>query len=305
MDNSDAATTQEVIIDTQQPEQVVATSSEVKQDAEGQPQPKAEANTDDGLIIIDSVEDANKGKPDPEIARKKALERKQKREAKAARQAAFERQKKLNETLVNKVNELSRGERPDPYDYDNKQEFYKALDAWNSQVAVDTTQFENKPEQQAQHIDDEAQVMAESQYESLSKLAPDFYQAKEDLEGYLTSQGLPDVELFNNNINTFARQGVDMAKARYAISKVPELKTELVNLLRSNANDIEYYKLLDKAQNKVKLRTGTVQSKPEPEINQSSSTAQSLEALKVAYYEDMTNVEKGNAYFAAKRAAGN
>lgn len=238
---------------------------------EGKPQPKTIGDSD---FYIDEGNQEEEPKTNMTHEQSYAAFRKEqeKRKKKAAELKKREEENQLlkneMEQLKKQVNNLSRGEMPDPYDFDDKHAYYKALKEWEGSGSSQK-QGDNpaQTQQKTQQRDDNADFYLYQKEQDLINSIPDYEKSKNSVINSMSEKyGVNDVESVINSLSSIAMQSnVDIAKAFLAMDKIPSLIEELD---RNATNPFAVSKILEKAASKVKTRNHkSIETKPEPQIN--------------------------------------
>lgn len=284
-----------------QPEEVVVTELEATEAT-----PQAEATEQEELYIDEDEGDQEKPTGMTQ-AQAYAAFQKEKRKRKD-KQEQIDKDAKEKEILRKELAELkaqvgdiTRGEMPDPYDFDTKEAHYKALKEWESKAPQQT---EAKPEvnESQDSTNDEVEFYLYQREQELTKLLPEYQKSKDGLYKMFEDDGMTDPKgamLFLANIAK--QKGVDVAKAVMTIERIPSLLEEIKS---AGANQFLIGDILEKAANKVKTRTKKViDTQPEPEINSTGAIDGGNEAVNKLRQAWVANpsTKNYNAYQAAKK----
>lgn len=274
---------------------------------ESEATPQAEA-TEQTEVFIEE-DDGDQEKPTSSMTqeqahaafRKEQAKRKRKNEELEKEKAERERLQREVEELKATVGDIARGEMPDPYDYDDKHEYYKALKLWEGKggAASDTKagQATQKPENK--QANDEAEFYLYQREQELTKILPDYESVKADLTKTLTEkynvESPEDVFIAFSDI---AKQnGTDIAKALFVMKKIPSILDEL----NKASNPFVIAKILEKAAGKVKTRTPkNIDTQPEPEITNTGVVTGGTDKLRQAWVKNPTK-ENYTAYMNSKK----
>jgi len=262
-----------------QPDKVVVTESETTE-----AKPQAEATEEHELYVDDSSDDQSTSHK-TEMTRDQsyaAFQKKKKQSAKRKEEleAGAVREQKLQDELKQlkaTISETAKGKAPtlEECDYDDAVHLEKMTEFVTKSVA-------NKAKQgQSSQVDDKAEFYLFEKEQALTKLVPEYDKAKSNLLEALTGHGI-NPEAGMNYLSNIARQKkVDIAKVVVAMNKLPHI---LDDVLKAGNNDIEVADILEKAANKVKTRDKKrIDSKPEPELNNSGSVDNSTAATAKAF----------------------
>lgn len=284
-----------------QPDKAVVAESEI---AEGKPQPD---DTEQEELYIDEDEGDQKKPNRMSKAQAYAAFQNEKRKRKDKQEQidkdAIEKENLRNELLElkAKVGDITRGEMPDPFDFDNKEDHYKALKEWegkSTSVATDT----KKPVEQQESVDDEAEFYLYQREQELTKLVPDYQESKDGLMKMFVDDGMANPQgamLFLANIAQ--QKGVDIAKAVMTIKRIPSL---LEDIKKAGNNQFMVADILETAANKVKTRTKKpIDTQPEPEIKSTGAIDGGNEAVNKLRQKWVANpsTQNYNAYQQAKK----
>jgi hypothetical protein len=281
---------------TLQPDEVVTTESEATPESEDSSQSVEDGATESEELVLDAegFQD-KKPKFDHETPEWKAF-RKEK-DAKRRKQAMIdemrERERKQQEELQElreQVSQVARGNKPtlESCDYDEKA-FEQALDKWkshsvkahspNNEVAASQPSEVNQQQSAAPEIglDDHTEYAHFQNEQSLKKSFTDYgdtvEQFKESfyetVQRFLSAE-VPKESAVNAMINVGSTAGVDVAKAMYALEKIPQLKSELFQPRVLNS-DILIADILRKAEKAIKPSGRHVEAKPPADIKQGGS----------------------------------
>ena len=288
--------------ETVQPEEVVVTDSEATEAT-----PQAEATEEQEFYVDDSSDDQETSRK-TEMTQAQAYAAFQKKKKQSA-----ERLKKINEDaerierierenaeLKAAVGKISRGEMPEPYDYDDKHAYYKALKEWESkgQPSETVKQAEAAPEQKP--ANDEAEFYLYQKEQELSKAIPAYDDAKNSLINSLKERGFSDTNASITYLSEISRQkGLDVAKVIFAMSKSPKI-IDAISAAGNNAFAVA--DILADAEGKVKTRSKKkIDSQPEPDIKSSGAIDNATKALQKAKEKWISS--KSGADFLAYQAA--
>ena len=248
-----------------QPVEVVETEAEITK-----ANPQAEATEQEELYIDEDEGDQEKPTTGMTQAQAYAAFQKEKRKRK-------DKQEQIDKDTVEKdslrkelaelkaqVGDITRGEMPDPYDFDNKEDHYKALKEWEGTAAPKAV--ETKQVEQQDNASDEAEFYLYQKEQDLTKLLPDYQKSKDALIKVFADDGMTNPKgamLFLANIAQ--QKGIDIAKAVMTMERIPSL---VEDIKRAGNNQFMIGDILEKAANKVKTRTKKpITTQPEPEIN--------------------------------------
>ncbi len=285
-----------------QPAEVVETKAEITE-----ANPQAEATEQVELYIDEDEGDQEKPTTGMTQAQAYAAFQKEKRKRKDKQEQidkdAIEKenlQKELSD-LKAQVGNITRGEMPDPYDYESKEAHYEALKKWEGNAAPKATEESKAPEQQ-NTADDEAEFYLYQKEQELTKLLPDYQKSKDGLMKMFSDDGMANPKgamLFLANIAQ--QKGVDIAKATMTIERIP---SSLEDIKKAGNNHFMIGDILEKAANKVKTRTKKpINTQPEPEINSTGAIDGGNEAVNKLRQQWVANpsTQNYNAYQKAKK----
>ncbi len=276
--------------DANQPGEVVVTESEI---TEAKPQADA---TDEQEIFFDDSSDDQEESHKKEMSQAQsyaAFQKKKKQSAKRlielneSKERESKLQRELNE-LKAEVGNITRGEMPDPLDFDDKHEHYEALKKWESKAPVEKAKAE--PEAKAFVADEEAEFYLYQKEQELTKHIPGYTDAKANVVEALKKADLnPEASI--DYLSQVARQkGVDIAKVFFAMDKSPKI---LNDLKAAGNNAFAIADILTVAEKKVKTRAKVaVESKPEPNITNSGpidATSETIKKARKAWVDNPTN----------------
>jgi len=286
-----------------QPVEVVETDTEITE-----ANPQAEATEQTELYVDEDEGDQQKPTTGMTQEQSYAAFQKEKRKRKEKQEQidkdAIEKdslRKELAE-LKAQVGDITRGEMPDPYDFDSKEDHYEALKKWEGNAAP-AAQNE-APVVQQNTVDDEAEFYLYQKEQELTKVLPDYQKSK---DGFMKM--LDDDDVIQNPkaamllLSNIAKQkGVDIAKATMTIHRIPSL---LEDLKQAGNNQFMIGDILEKAANKVKTRTKKpIDTQPEPEINSTGAIDGGNEAVNKLRQQWVANPSSSN-YKAYQRAKKN
>ena len=297
----DSGTDTSIKEEVAQPDEAVVADAEITED-----KPQSEATEQEELYVDEDEGDQEKPTGMSQ-AQAYAAFQKEKRKRKDKQEQidkdAIEKESLRKELLdlKAKVGDITRGEMPDPYDFDNKEDHYKALKEWEGKsptVAKDT----EKPVDQQNTANDEAEFYLYQKEQELTKLVPDYQESKDGLMKMFVDSGLPNTQgamLFLANIAQ--QKGVDIAKAVMTIKRIPSL---LEDIKKAGNNQFMVGDILEKAANKVKTRTKKpIDTQPEPEINSTGAIDGGNEAINKLRQQWVANpsTKNYNLYQKAKK----
>ena len=287
-----------------QPAEVVETNTEI---TETNPQVEATEQTE---LYVDEDE-GDQQKPVTGMTQEQSYAAFQKEKAKRkSKQEQIDKDaiekdslKKELADLKAQVGNITRGEMPDPYDFDTKEGHYEALKKWEGS-ATPKAQNEAAPVVQQNTVDDEAEFYLYQKEQELTKSLPDYQKSKDGLMKMLVDddviQNPKAAMLFLANIAK--QKGVDIAKATMTIQRIPSL---LEDIKQAGNNHFMVGDILEKAANKVKTRTKKpINTQPEPEINSTGAIDGGNEAVNKLRQQWVANPSASN-YSAYQRAKKN
>lgn len=288
--------------ETVQPGDVVVTDSETTE-----AKPQADDTEQEEFYIEEEAdqEQANTGMTKEQsyaAFRKEKEKRQRKNEQLEAEKTEKERLRKELEELKSTVSNITKGKPPtlESCDYDEEvfqqktQEYYKAPQA----------KTEDKPVTESKkQSNDEADFYLYQKEQDLTQKLPSYTDKKESFVNKLKAQfNEPNPEAALAFLSDMARfKKVDIAKAIFAMESNDSLIAELY---QANNNQIVIGDILERAANKVKLRTKKkIDTQPEPEITNSGpidGSSATVKKLREQWVKDKTTASY-NAYIAAKR----
>ena len=162
-----------------QPVEVVETETETTE-----ANPQAEATEQEELYIDEDEGDQQKptGMTQEQsyaAFQKEKRKRKEKQEQIDKDKLEKESLRKELADLKAQVGDMTRGEMPDPYDFDNKEDHYKALKEWEGNAAPKAT--ETKQVEQQSSAEDEAEFYLYQKEQELTKQLPEYQASKDSL----------------------------------------------------------------------------------------------------------------------------
>ena len=272
------------VVDPLAPEQQVLTD-EQKSDLN-----VTDETVDSEVYLDDDTDiDKNSGNMTEFQLRKAFKEERDKRKAKAVRERELVTENEQLKDRLNKVessvDNILKVNRPDPYDYSSTEDFYQALDDWNSK------QLGNKPVSPQQREEQQtipSVLMNDSQefhlYQSEEQLKtklPDYEQSKlqvEDNLKHLLGTNQDVISALAISAHTF---GLDPAKIIYALDKIQGAPQQLAAVISDPA--MTRMKLAE-LEGKVKFRPKQkVNVKPEQDLNQSGQFNSDKQAYNLAF----------------------
>jgi hypothetical protein len=285
-----------------QPVEVVETKTEITE-----ANPQAEATEQVELYIDEDEGDQQKPTTgmtqDQSYAAFQKEKRKRKEKQKQIDKDAIEKESLRNELadLRAQVGNITRGEMPDPYDFDSKEDHYKALKEWEGKLAPQQ-QSESKVDEEQNTTNDQAEFYLYQKEQELTKLLPDYQKSKDGLMQMFIDDGMDNPKGAMLFLADIAKQkGVDIAKATMTIERIPSL---LEDIKRAGNNHFMIGDILEQAANKVKTRTKKIiDTQPEPEINSTGAIDGGNEAVNKLRQAWVANPNKYNynAYQQAKK----
>lgn len=295
---TDAPIKEEVV----QPVEVVETEAEITE-----ANPQAEATEQEELYIDEDEGDQQKPTTGMTQEQSYAAFQKEKRKRKEKQEQidkdAIEKkslQKELAE-LKAQVGNITRGEMPDPYDFDTKEAHYEALKSWEGKAPKEEVE---QPASQVvdNGVNDQAEFYLYQKEQELTKLLPEYQTSKDGLLKAFKDDGMDNPKgamLFLSNIAQ--QKGIDIAKAVMTIERIPSL---LEDIKLAGNNQFMIGDILEKAANKVKTRTKKpINTQPEPTINSTGAIDGGNEAVKKLREKWVANpsTQNYNAYQSAKK----
>lgn len=185
-------------------------------------------------------------------------------EAKAEKLRADDLETKVRE-LESRVNNVSRGEKPDPFDFDNKEDFYTALDVWQDHGKKDKVKPEEAKASKPLLSDDQEYHLHISET-AIKKSFKDYDEVKARVSDELNRAfGLKSDYPITEEIAQYAHTyDADPAKVFYALEKMP---SKINDLVKSAGNPAQIGRILRDLDSKIKVRERkSIDSKPEPQI---------------------------------------
>ena len=299
MDSGTKALDKEEVV---QPVEVVETETEITE-----ANPQAEATEQEELYVDEDEGDQQKPTTGMTQEQSYAAFQKEKRKRKE-KQAQIDKDAVEKESLRKEladlkaqVGNITRGDMPDPYDFDSKEDHYEALKKWEGK-AEPQAQSEIKATDEQDNADDETEFYIYQKEQELTKLLPDYQKSKDGLMKMFTDDGMKNPKgamLFLANIAK--QKGIDIAKATMTIERIPSL---LEDIKRAGNNHFMIGDILEQAANKVKTRTKKIiDTQPEPEINSTGAIDGGNEAVNKLRQAWVANPNKHNynAYQQAKK----
>ena len=231
--------------------------------------------------------------------KKQSAQRKEDLEASTAREQKL--QSELDE-LKATVGSMTKGKAPtlegcgfDEDAYQNQmKEYYSAPTATSKKK-------EAAPVATSNPANDEAEFYLYEREQALTKLIPDYEQAKTNVIGSFAQYGIKDSGAAMSYLANIARQKkVDIAKVVVAMDKMPHI---LDSIIKAGNNDFAVADILESAAGKVKTRDKKrIDSKPEPELNNNGpidNSAMTVDKLYTAWRKE-PNLANHKRYIAAK-----
>lgn len=297
MDSGTEAPIKEEVV---QPVEVVETEAEITE-----ANPQAEATEQEELYVDEDEGDQQKPTgmtQEQSYAAFQKEKRKRKEKQEQIDKDALEKESLRKELadLKAQVGNITRGEMPDPYDFDNKEDHYKALKEWEGNAAPKAT--ETKQVEQQSSADDEAEFYLYQKEQELTKQLPEYQASKDSLLKIFKDDGMDNPKgamLFLSNIAQ--QKGIDIAKAVMTMERIPSL---FEDIKRAGNNQFMIGDILEKAANKVKVRTKKpINTQPEPEINSTGAIDGGNEAVNKLREKWVANpnTQNYNAYQNAKK----
>mgnify|MGYP003110896823 CR=1 FL=1 len=284
-----------------QPVDAVVADAEITED-----KPQSEATEQEELYIDEDEGDQEKPTTGMTQAQSYAAFQKEKRKRKDKQEQidkdSVEKESLRKELadLKAQVGNITRGEMPDPYDFDNKEDHYKALKEWEGMATPQATKAQ--PVEQQDSANDEAEFYLHQKEQDLTKLLPDYQKSKDGLLKSFADDGMTNPEgamLFLSNIAQ--QKGIDIAKAVMTMERIPSL---VEDIKRAGSNQFMIGDILEKAANKVKTRTKKpINTQPEPEVNSTGAIDGGNEAVNKLRQKWVANpsTQNYNAYQNAKK----
>lgn len=304
----------EVTIDTSKPAEAVPAKAEEQTPAQGQDNSSMEV-----VVNVEGGSETPKQEMTEEQLRAAWKEEKRKRKAKNEELTKIEQQNKdLQERLAKleqtqhltqqQVIETQRGPRPDPFDFTSSEEFYEALDKWQS-FGKDKNPAEQAPAPaqtqapQALLTEDQEWQLHKAESELKAHIA-DYDDSKTQVNQLLQGKfgGPANETVIADQLTGFAQTvGVNPAKVFYALSKMPEVADQIY---AQHQNGPELSKILRDLESRVTVRQRTnIDTKPEPSVNGGgaiNALNMQLEQARKAYAED-SSIKNYQALQAVKK----
>jgi len=283
-----------------QPVEVVETETETTE-----ANPQAEATEQEELYIDEDEGDQQKpiGMTQEQsyaAFQKEKRKRKEKQEQIDKDKLEKESLRKELADLKAQVGDMTRGEMPDPYDFDNKEDHYKALKEWEGNAAPKAK--EAKPVEQQSSAEDEAEFYLYQKEQELTKQLPEYQASKDSLLKIIKDDGFDNPKGVMLILSNIAQQkGVDIAKAVMTMERIPSL---FEDIKRAGNNQFMIGDILEKAASKVKTRTKKpINTQPEPEINSTGAIDGGNEAVNKLRQKWVANpsTQNYNTYQNAKK----
>ena len=293
--------------------EVTQPASDVVSNAEldGSPQ----TVTEEMELFIEAEGDQNQepnhaSQSDAELHARWLKERDKRKKKEELRKAEEERANRLEAELAElrkTVVDVTRGSRPDPYDYSTTEEFYAALDEWNRKGTVQPGQTqEQQQEQKSSPVNDEDEFYLYQKEQEIAKSVPTYEQEKQGLIEQFKQFGGGEHNI--PHLSSIARQkGIDIAKVIVGLNKNPSL-VRRINDAYLHQNPYALADVLVEAQNKVRLQAKKpLGTQPEPTIQNGGRIDNKAAAIAKAR-EEWVNAPEGqklakwNAYKAAKNS---
>ena len=305
----DTGNTIETEAEVNQPSEVVETNLETTE-----ANPQAEATDEQELYVDDSSDDQESGHKKEmtqaqaysAFQKKKKQSAKRKEELEASAKREEELRKELDE-LKATVGKITKGKPPtlEQFDYDESQ-YQKAMSEYYSAPETTVTKAKStQPTQNSNPANDEAEFYLYQKEQELSKLIPEYEQAKSEVVELLVQYGVKDAGASLNYLSNISKQkGVDVAKVIFAINKSPRILDDIV---AAGDNSFAVADVLVNAEGRVKTRSKKkIDSQPEPVITNSGAINTNSEQVNKARQKwiDNPSTVNYNAYQSAKNKKG-
>jgi hypothetical protein len=244
----------------------------------------SETPTDEQELYVDDSSDDQSISHKTEMTKEQsyaAFQKKKKQSAKRKEEieAGTIREKQLKDELAAAqatISDMTVGTAPtlEECDYDSDVHLEKVKEFVTKSQA-------SKPKQDQSSNDDQSEFYLYEKEQALTKKVPNYEEAKTGVLSSLSNQGI-DPEAGMRYLSNIARQKkVDIAKVVVAMDKMPRI---LEDILKAGENDFAVADILEAAANKVKTREKKqIDSKPEPEINNSGPIDNSEAAIAKAF----------------------
>lgn len=258
--------------------------------------PQAEATEEQELYVdVEGDQQAQPNSMDERQTKAAWKEEKRKRkertaQAKEEKDRADRLESELKE-LKSQMNNVTRGDRPDPYEFDSTDKFYEALEKWQSHGSKQVNKSEDKAVSNKPVLSEDQDWHLHQSENKLRKSFKDY----DDVKGRVDSElkrafGVNSDYPITDEIAKFAHTfGADPAKVFYALDKIPSKIDELV---KNANNSAQIGKILRDLDSKIKVRESKpVESKPEPQIKGGGPVNmlhKEVEKARDAYFEKPT-----------------
>lgn len=235
------------------------------------------ANNDDNDLIVEGEGDQIESPSGMTEAQQRAAFRAEREKRKKygsenkLLKAQVERMEQQLEDVTSQVSSVARGKRPDPDDYVNTDDFWTALEQWQS-GANKKPKKPQKPEtktnngEQSADLDEDQEFHLYKSEDDLRKKFKDYDDVKDSVGDQLSAAFNADKNLLMNQISGFSHTiGVDPAKVFYALSKNPSKIREMA----TNNKPAALRKILTELEGKIKIRERKpIDSKPDNDVSQ-------------------------------------
>lgn len=286
-------------------DQPVDTADAVKSDEPDNAEPSLSADNTE-VYIEDSDDDHKKSNMSQEDAHAAFRREKKKRKDKNAELVkSREEQEQLKQEVADlkaQVGKIAKGSPPTLDEcFGDEESFQQKTREYYQPKAADkveaTAPSPSKPNTDA------AEFYLFQKEQEITKVLPDYQEAKSNVIESLKSNGFPDTEGAMLFLSDIARQkGVDIAKVFVAMDNNSAILTNIVDAGNSH---IAIGDILERAANKVKTRSKQkIDTKPEPNINGSGpvdASVQMVAKLRDKWVND-TSTKNYNAYNKAKQS---
>lgn len=251
--------------DNSQPVDVVVTDTEATEAT-----PQAEATEETELYVEgegDQQEAPNKMDERHTRAawKEEKRKRKEKTELHKAEKERADRLEKRLEEVTSRVDNISRGDRPDPFEFDSKESYYKADEEWRNHGRGTSTPKAEPAKVNGVQLSDDQEWHLHNSETGLRKQIKDYDDAKGRVNERLGAAfNMPDAVITDELAQIAHTYGVDPAKAFYALDRMPGKVDEIV---RYAQNPPQVGRILRDLESKVKVRERkNITTKPDPTI---------------------------------------
>ncbi len=256
----------------------------------------------------DQSKEPNSASPsESELHARWLKEREKRKKKEEQRKAEAERADRLEARLAELekgVTSVTRGPRPDPFDFESKEAFYEADAEWHRKGTV--TNEPSKPETVSNKsaFSDEDEFYLYQKEQDVSSVIPDYEAQKQRLIEQFAQYGGGEDNI--THLASIARQsGHNIAKAIIGLNNNPSMIRRL-NEAYAKGSPFALADILDEAQKKVTIHERKpLDTKPEPTISNGGrvdNLQAAVEKAKEAWMKD-SSIANYKAYKAAQKAA--